>query len=252
MARLLRGRVVRKVAIELLVRVDHARLVALFGGADQSRLGDLRVGALGDSFARVSHVVGVGPVRVDEVFVFADGLGELLLFVVGVGNPKLRQPRVLRVAVLALHLAEERLRLDPVVRRVLFHRGVVGALRVFGVAEGGLGAFALAPAKKDGGQGGGHGKRKRDGESGGGGGERSAHGPVETTRRAAMTPDPLRPASERRAGEGAARLRGRACRPLASGGEPARRSLRGPLSGDRRAPRPRPTPSMPAGSERWP
>ena len=98
---------------------------------------DLLVLRLGDLPAAVRHLLGVGAVVVDVLAVAADRLDVLLLLHVRVGDPELGQLGVAGVGVLALHLAEERLGLDPVVVPELDHRLVVRALRVGGVAERG-------------------------------------------------------------------------------------------------------------------
>ena len=188
--------------------------------------------------ARVRDVVGVGAVRVDEVLVLADRVRVLLLLEVGVGDAKLRHARVLRVAVLALDLAHQRLRLDPVVRVVLLHRRVVRALRVLGVAERGLGA--LRPRSRRG-----RGRRAERRQRG----RRRRRRARAAARMAART----LPAAPRRRQidfrapahdaprRGLARPRGRACRPRAAGGGPARRCPRERPRGeldDHRRPRP--------------
>ena len=136
--------VVVDVPLQLPERVEDDGLIALVGAREEERLADLPVLRLGDAGPGVADLLRIGAVVVHELAVAADRLRELLLLEVRVRDAELRELRELRVVVLPLHFAEERLRLEPVVGLELLHRLVVRALRVGGVAEGGPRLLLLA------------------------------------------------------------------------------------------------------------
>ncbi len=87
-----------------------------------------------------------------ELLVFADRVAVFFLLVVRIGIAKFGEPRILGIPVLAFDFAKLRLRLDPVVRLVLAHGPVVGALGVLGVVESRARRSAIAGGGCDCGQ----------------------------------------------------------------------------------------------------